>query len=180
VTIWARHASNGTAPVEPLVSLRSLHRATPHVLLPLLRRVSLPPNPPLKRIGRDSPVQEAGVDVVVALTHMRAPNDIRLLEMVPEVDVVLGGHDHQYLVQHVQPHGNLLVKSGTDFKDLTLVEIQRSQGAAESRWGGCVSIAPCHFVMLPACRSWHQSGESSSGSSCCFLLLPSAHHGVNV
>ena len=81
-------------------------------------------------------VQAAGVDVVVALTHMRAPNDVLLLEEVPEIDVVLGGHDHQYLVQHVQPHGNLLVKSGTDFKDLTLVEIQRPAKGSEPRCGG--------------------------------------------
>jgi hypothetical protein len=105
-------------------------------------------------------VQEAGVDVVVALTHMRVPNDIQLLEEVPEIDVVLGGHDHHYLVQHVQPHGNLLVKSGTDFRDLTLVEIQRSDSRCVglSGWledGGWVGIdmrgldAVCHIDNRP-------------------------------
>ena len=33
---------------------------------------------------------------MIALTHMRTPNDIRLAENVPEVDLILGGHDHVY------------------------------------------------------------------------------------
>ena len=38
----------------------------------------------------------AGCEYVVALTHMRTPNDIRLAESVPEIDLILGGHDHVY------------------------------------------------------------------------------------
>jgi 5'-nucleotidase len=40
--------------------------------------------------------QAAGAEVVLALTHMRAPNDLLLLQQVPEIDAVLGGHDHHY------------------------------------------------------------------------------------
>ncbi|KAJ1964450.1 hypothetical protein IWQ62_002929 [Dispira parvispora] len=40
-----------------------------------------------------------GVDLVVALTHMRLPNDIKLArECADQVDLVLGGHDHMYAV----------------------------------------------------------------------------------
>lgn len=27
---------------------------------------------------------------------MRAPNDQRLAEMAPDIDLILGGHDHDY------------------------------------------------------------------------------------
>jgi 5'-nucleotidase len=37
-----------------------------------------------------------GCEYVIALTHMRTPNDIRLAESVPEIDLILGGHDHVY------------------------------------------------------------------------------------
>lgn len=37
-----------------------------------------------------------GCDYVIALTHMRTPNDIRLAENVEEIDLILGGHDHVY------------------------------------------------------------------------------------
>jgi 5'-nucleotidase len=36
-------------------------------------------------------------DVVLALTHMRSPNDERLAASVPEIDCVLGGHDHDWV-----------------------------------------------------------------------------------
>ena len=34
----------------------------------------------------------------MALTHMRVPNDKRLAENVPGIDIILGGHDHEYEV----------------------------------------------------------------------------------
>lgn len=34
--------------------------------------------------------------MIIALTHMRAPNDQRLAEMAPDIDLILGGHDHDY------------------------------------------------------------------------------------
>ena len=33
-------------------------------------------------------------DVIIALTHMRTPNDVILANEVPEIDLILGGHDH--------------------------------------------------------------------------------------
>jgi 5'-nucleotidase len=33
-------------------------------------------------------------DVVIALTHMRTPNDVRLAKNAKSVDFILGGHDH--------------------------------------------------------------------------------------
>jgi 5'-nucleotidase len=38
---------------------------------------------------------------VIALTHMRYPNDVKLAESVDEIDLILGGHDHLYEVKQV-------------------------------------------------------------------------------
>jgi 2',3'-cyclic-nucleotide 2'-phosphodiesterase (5'-nucleotidase family) len=35
-----------------------------------------------------------GCRTVIALTHMRTPNDLRLAKEVEEIDLILGGHDH--------------------------------------------------------------------------------------
>jgi 2',3'-cyclic-nucleotide 2'-phosphodiesterase (5'-nucleotidase family) len=51
-------------------------------------------------VGRDLALhlrQKEHCDLVIALTHMRAPNDERLARSVAEIDVVLGGHDHDYV-----------------------------------------------------------------------------------
>lgn len=41
------------------------------------------------------------VDYVIALTHMRTPNDCKLAVNVDEIDLILGGHDHDYEVKKV-------------------------------------------------------------------------------
>ena len=43
-----------------------------------------------------------GADYVIALTHMRWPNDIRLAENVEDIDLILGGHDHDYEIKQVR------------------------------------------------------------------------------
>jgi len=40
-------------------------------------------------------LKSQGADVIVALTHLHMPEDRRLAEEVPEIDVILGGHDHE-------------------------------------------------------------------------------------
>ena len=41
-------------------------------------------------------VHVQGCQLLIALTHMRIPNDVRLAKEVQELDLVLGGHDHHY------------------------------------------------------------------------------------
>lgn len=67
-----------------------------------------------------------GCDVVVALTHMREPNDERLAREAPEFDAVLGGHDHHYVAKAVEPHGTPVLKSGTEFRWATKTFFQLS------------------------------------------------------
>ncbi|RKP02582.1 hypothetical protein CXG81DRAFT_10609, partial [Caulochytrium protostelioides] len=62
-----------------------------------------------------------GVDLVVALTHMRLPNDRRLTRS-GYVDLVLGGHDHAY-TPDVSEGPIRLVKSGSDLREITFLEL---------------------------------------------------------
>ena len=40
---------------------------------------------------------------MIALTHFRWNNDEKLAQEVPEIDLFLGGHDHDYEVKNVSP-----------------------------------------------------------------------------
>ncbi|PNW85315.1 hypothetical protein CHLRE_03g180600v5 [Chlamydomonas reinhardtii] len=71
-----------------------------------------------------------GAELLIALTHMREPNDRKLAAEAPEFHLVLGGHDHHYVSAFVEPHNNLLVKSGTDFRDLSVVRVELPGGDA--------------------------------------------------
>lgn len=66
---------------------------------------------------------EEKCDIVVALTHMDETNDQRLAKECPEIDLILGGHDHAYLTGTLEPHGIQYAKSGHDFKTLSTVVI---------------------------------------------------------
>ncbi|XP_022107519.1 uncharacterized protein LOC110988384 [Acanthaster planci] len=66
-------------------------------------------------------LKQQGMDYVIALTHMRMPNDVRLAENVDDIDLILGGHDHDYEVMEV--NGKYIVKSGTDFRTLSRLEL---------------------------------------------------------
>ncbi|CAC5409126.1 E3.1.3.5 [Mytilus coruscus] len=46
-------------------------------------------------------LKEQGVDMIIALTHMRTPNDRRLAENIDDIDLILGGHDHDYSLEVV-------------------------------------------------------------------------------
>ncbi len=56
---------------------------------------------------------------------MREPNDLKLAEKTPSglIDLILGGHDHFY-AHHIVNHVHIL-RSGTDFKQLSYIEARR-------------------------------------------------------
>lgn len=62
---------------------------------------------------------EERCELVIALTHCRVPNDERLARECPTLDLILGGHDHDSYRKRVGPVP--LIKSGTDFRELTRV-----------------------------------------------------------
>ncbi|KAK3986826.1 Metallo-dependent phosphatase-like protein [Cladorrhinum sp. PSN332] len=78
--------------------------------------------------------EEEGVDVVIALTHQREPNDNKLAEnlgAVSGLDLVLGGHDHFYA--HSVRNGVHVLRSGSDFKQLSYIELRRAEANDEGR-----------------------------------------------
>lgn len=58
-------------------------------------------------------LREEGVDLVIAMTHMKWGNDTRLTQRAEGLDLILGGHDHEYRVRRVNE--TWIVKSGSDF-----------------------------------------------------------------
>merc|ERR1712070_953049 len=64
-------------------------------------------------------LREEGAEVVIAITHSRNEVDCQLADRVPGLDLILGGHDHGYTLYQSPHSGVPMVKSGTDFRDLT-------------------------------------------------------------
>lgn len=52
-------------------------------------------------------------------------NDVKLGHQFPEIDLILGGHDH--LIVNEKVNNSILVKSGTNFKNFSKIEIFSKQ-----------------------------------------------------
>lgn len=63
-----------------------------------------------------------GARVVVALTHLSMAQDQELLRRVPEVDLVIGGHDHDPMTATVD--GRLVAKAGSDARWLGVTRLR--------------------------------------------------------
>ncbi|KAL5466915.1 hypothetical protein EMCRGX_G031077, partial [Ephydatia muelleri] len=66
-------------------------------------------------------LKQQGCQLLIALTHMRIPNDVRLAKEVQELDLVLGGHDHHY--EKRQVGRTIVLKSGSDFRELSQIDV---------------------------------------------------------
>lgn len=68
--------------------------------------------------------------MVIIVSHQREPNDIKLATNLPSgvVDIILGGHDHYYA--HSVVNGTHVLRSGTDFKQLSYLEAFRKLDGA--------------------------------------------------
>ena len=66
-----------------------------------------------------------GAEIIIAVSHQRQPNDEKLAHNIPEgtLDLILGGHDHTY--SHSIINSTHLLRSGTDFKQLSYLEGRR-------------------------------------------------------
>lgn len=98
---------------------------------------SLPPNLIYKSATETAKelvpkLREEGAEIVIAITHMREPNDDKLAEQTDGlIDIILGGHDHYY--NHKLIKGTHVLRSGTDFKQLSYLEARRRPDDSK-RW----------------------------------------------
>ena len=44
-------------------------------------------------------LREKDCDLIIALNHCRRPVDEALAKAVPQIDLILGGHDHQQMIK---------------------------------------------------------------------------------
>ncbi|OAA65167.1 sulfate transporter [Niveomyces insectorum RCEF 264] len=95
-------------------------------------------------------LRKDGADMIVILSHAREPNDNKLAANLDgAADLILGGHDHYYA--HSFINGTHVLRSGSDFKQLSYIEAWRRQPetGAPPKWDFAIwrrdvvsSIAP--------------------------------------
>ncbi|XP_055387201.1 mannosylglucosyl-3-phosphoglycerate phosphatase isoform X2 [Condylostylus longicornis] len=68
-------------------------------------------------------LRNEGCEIVIALTHMRTQNDINLAKNCPNIDIILGGHDHIFECHDI--NGTKIIKSGTDFRQFSKITVNK-------------------------------------------------------
>jgi 2',3'-cyclic-nucleotide 2'-phosphodiesterase (5'-nucleotidase family) len=86
---------------------------------------------PLTAAGRYLPLlKQAGATVIVAVTHLAFADDRALVEQYPEIDLVIGGHEH-YLITAAERR-SFISKAGSDAKFVARIDLnQRLSGTIE-------------------------------------------------
>jgi len=74
-------------------------------------------------------IQKMGpVDAIVALTHLSLQGDQALVVAVPEIDVSLGGHEHENWLIYRGPHLTPIVKADANVRSLAVLSMTFPEG----------------------------------------------------
>jgi 5'-nucleotidase len=66
----------------------------------------------------------ANVDAIVALTHLTLSGDADLAVQVPEIDVILGGHEHENWAIRRGEHFTPIIKADANVRSLAIVSMR--------------------------------------------------------
>ena len=72
-----------------------------------------------------------GAQIIIAITHSRGPNDIILAQGVPDIDIILGGHDHDYYIFNT--NNTPILNSGCNFINATVVTVNLESNNLEKK-----------------------------------------------
>jgi len=116
----------------------------------------------------------SGVDLVVAMTHMRGPNDEILAAEVPEIQIVLGGHDHDYVVTQSIPYGTMIIKSGTDFREFSVLHVELPPANGTSTCSKSSTASAAHSTVSTT-SSLSAKAKIESGQASFLGVVPRPH-----
>ena len=77
-------------------------------------------------------LKREGAAVIVAITHLTFAADRALVERFPEIDLVIGGHEH-FLITSTE-NRSLISKAGSDAKALARIDVNRTPGGTVERF----------------------------------------------
>jgi 5'-nucleotidase len=88
---------------------------------------------PLEATAKYLPqMKSEGVDVIVALTHLNFATDRALAARFPDIDIIVGGHEH-YPITAVEGR-TLISKAGSEARYVARIDVDKRAGAPIDRY----------------------------------------------
>jgi 5'-nucleotidase len=96
---------------------------------------------PLQAAAKYLPaIQAEKVNVIVALTHLTFSEDRALATRFPQIDLIVGGHEH-FPITAVE-NRTLISKAGSDAKFVARIDVNRRPGGPVERFFELIPITP--------------------------------------
>jgi 5'-nucleotidase len=88
---------------------------------------------PVATAGRYIPIlQRQGAQVIVAVTHLAFADDRRLIERFPQIDLVIGGHEH-FPITAIEEQA-FISKAGSDARYVARIDVGRRPSGTVERF----------------------------------------------
>ena len=133
-----------------LITLNGIKIGLFGLLTPETRTLSKPGSavrfdPPVEAARRAvGDLKSRGAEVVVALTHLHLDDDLALARAVPDIDLILGGHEHYPIA--IARSGALVIKAGQDARYLAVIDVDIDREANGP--GTRTEVRPVHWRFL--------------------------------
>ncbi len=63
------------------------------------------------------------VDIMIGLTHLALQQDVRLAEEIPELDLIVGGHEHENWILRRGPELTPIVKADANVRTIAVIDL---------------------------------------------------------
>jgi 2',3'-cyclic-nucleotide 2'-phosphodiesterase (5'-nucleotidase family) len=94
---------------------------------------------PIEAAGRYLPaLRRQGAQVIVAITHLKFSDDRALAQKFPQIDLIIGGHEHYPIT--ATENRTLISKAGSDAKFVARIDVNRQSSAIVERFFELVPI----------------------------------------
>lgn len=88
---------------------------------------------PIASLQAQAALIRDSVDVLIAITHLAVGQDQRVAEEVPEIDLILGGHEHENYRLERGPHFTPIVKADANVRSVAVVRVTPGHGKTRAR-----------------------------------------------
>jgi len=102
------------------------------------------------------------VDAIIALTHLSVPQDAEFVAALPEIDVVLGGHEHENWDIRRGAHFTPIIKADANVRSIAIVQLafgaEGSRPSVTSKLQVIDDRVPTDPAVDAVARKWVQIG----------------------
>ncbi len=100
-----------------------------------VRKPNLRYRPPIAALREELALLKDSADAFVALTHLRLQDDAALADSLPELDLILGGHEHENWVIQRGSRLTPIIKADANVRSVAIVDLAvRPRGRAAVTW----------------------------------------------